>query len=251
MFWSKKKQNQKLFADVASEQQSMMGSNLNFAASEAYKLLRTNLTFSFTDDEEQKIIGITSSVKGEGKSITAINLAYTIAEAGKKVLLMECDMRLPTIAKRLSLKSNKGLSNLLVGMNSANEVIQEGVLSKTMEYTLEYLSEYYDYILLDLPPVTAVADALVASKLVSGMIVVVRQDYVGRAALSETMRQLKYANAKVLGFVFNSVDDSTLPYNKKYYRKGYYKGKYGYNYGYQYGYGHQQVEKAQEKVGQK
>ena len=257
MFWSKKKQNQKLFADVASEQQSMMGSNLNFAASEAYKLLRTNLTFSFTD---------------EGKSITAINLAYTIAEAGKKVLLMECDMRLPTIAKRLSLKSNKGLSNLLVGMNSANEVIQEGVLSKTMdvipagdippnalellasnrmEYTLEYLSEYYDYILLDLPPVTAVADALVASKLVSGMIVVVRQDYVGRAALSETMRQLKYANAKVLGFVFNSVDDSTLPYNKKYYRKGYYKGKYGYNYGYQYGYGHQQVEKAQEKVGQK
>lgn len=67
MFWSKKKQNQKLFADVASEQQSMMGSNLNFAASEAYKLLRTNLTFSFTDDEEQKIIGITSSVKGEGK----------------------------------------------------------------------------------------------------------------------------------------------------------------------------------------
>ena len=102
MFWSKKKQNQKLFADVASEQQSMMGSNLNFAASEAYKLLRTNLTFSFTDDEEQKIIGITSSVKGEGKSITAINLAYTIAEAGKKVLLMECDMRLPTIAKRLS-----------------------------------------------------------------------------------------------------------------------------------------------------
>lgn len=71
------------------------------------------------------------------------------------------------------------------------------------------------------------------------------------AALSETMRQLKYANAKVLGFVFNSVDDSTLPYNKKYYRKGYYKGKYGYNYGYQYGYGHQQVEKAQEKVGQK
>lgn len=268
MFWNRKKQNQKLFADIASEQQSMIGNSLNFAASEAYKLLRTNLTFSFTDDEEQKIIGITSSVKGEGKSITAINLAYTIAEAGKKVLLMECDMRLPTVSKRLNLQSNKGLSNLLVGMNSANEVIQEGVLSKTMdvipagdippnalellasgrmEYTLEYLSEYYDYILLDLPPVTVVADALVASKLVSGMIVVVRQDYVGRAALSETMRQLKYANARVLGFVFNSVDDSILPYNKKYYRKGYYKGKYGY----QYGYGHKQKEDTKEKVGQK
>ena len=133
MFWNRKKQNQKLFADVTSEQQSMIGSNLNFAASEAYKLLRTNLEFSFTDDEEQKIIGITSSLKGEGKSITAINLAYTIAEAGKKVLLMECDMRLPTVSKRLNLKSSKGLSNLLVGMNAADEVVQEGVLSETMD----------------------------------------------------------------------------------------------------------------------
>ncbi|MBS6935607.1 MAG: CpsD/CapB family tyrosine-protein kinase [Clostridium sp.] len=272
MFWNRKKQNQKLFADVTSEQQSMIGSNLNFAASEAYKLLRTNLEFSFTDDEEQKIIGITSSLKGEGKSITAINLAYTIAEAGKKVLLMECDMRLPTVSKRLNLKSSKGLSNLLVGMNAADEVVQEGVLSETMdvipagdippnasellaskrmEYTLEYLSKYYDYILLDLPPVTVVADALVASKLVSGMVVVVRQDYVGRAALSETMRQLKYVNAKVLGFVFNSVDDHTLPYNKRYYRKGYYKGKYGYQYGYQYGYGQKEDQGTKQKAGLK
>lgn len=272
MFWNRKKQNQKLFADVTSEQQSMIGSNLNFAASEAYKLLRTNLEFSFTDDEEQKIIGITSSLKGEGKSITAINLAYTIAEAGKKVLLMECDMRLPTVSKRLNLKSSKGLSNLLVGMNAADEVVQEGVLletmdvipagdippnasellaSKRMEYTLEYLSKYYDYILLDLPPVTVVADALVASKLVSGMVVVVRQDYVGRAALSETMRQLKYVNAKVLGFVFNSVDDHTLPYNKRYYRKGYYKGKYGYQYGYQYGYGQKEDQGTKQKAGLK
>lgn len=272
MFWNRKKQNQKLFADVTSEQQSMIGSNLNFAASEAYKLLRTNLEFSFTDDEEQKIIGITSSLKGEGKSITAINLAYTIAEAGKKVLLMECDMRLPTVSKRLNLKSSKGMSNLLVGMNAADEVVQEGVLSETMdvipagdippnasellaskrmEYTLEYLSKYYDYILLDLPPVTVVADALVASKLVSGMVVVVRQDYVGRAALSETMRQLKYVNAKVLGFVFNSVDDHTLPYNKRYYRKGYYKGKYGYQYGYQYGYGQKEDQGTKQKAGLK
>ena len=272
MFWNRKKQNQKLFADVTSEQQSMIGSNLNFAASEAYKLLRTNLEFSFTDDEEQKIIGITSSLKGEGKSITAINLAYTIAEAGKKVLLMECDMRLPTVSKRLNLKSSKGLSNLLVGMNAADEVVQEGVLSETMdvipagdippnasellaskrmEYTLEYLSKYYDYILLDLPPVTVVADALVASKLVSGMVVVVRQDYVGRAALSETMRQLKYVNAKVLGFVFNSVDDHTLPYNKRSYRKGYYKGKYGYQYGYQYGYGQKEDQGTKQKAGLK
>ena len=141
------------------------------------------------------------------------------------------------------------LTLAMIDVELSTAIARESVLKDVLEKT--QVSDHYDYILLDLPPVTAVADALVASKLVSGMIVVVRQDYVGRAALSETMRQLKYANAKVLGFVFNSVDDSTLPYNKKYYRKGYYKGKYGYNYGYQYGYGHQQVEKAQEKVGQK
>ena len=67
-----------------------------------------------------------------------------------------------------------------------------------MAYTLERLAEYYDYILLDLPPVTVVSDALISSKLTAGMIVVVRQDYAGKAALAETMRQLKYVNAKVL-----------------------------------------------------
>lgn len=254
MFWNKEKKRRKLFPDTLYEQQNMIGSRLSFAAAEAYKLLRTNLMFSFADEESRRIIGITSSLKGEGKSLTAINLAYTIAETGKKVLLMECDLRIPTLAKRLQLNLKSGLSNLLVGLNSASEVVQKGVLLETldvmpagdvppnasellesnrMKYTLDKLSEYYDYILLDLPPVTAVSDALIASKLTSGMVVVVRQDYAGKAALAETMRQLKYVNAKVLGFVFNSVNGEDMPY-QKHYKKSYGYSKYGYN---DYGYG--------------
>ena len=249
MFWNRNQNNRKLFSDTSYEQQHMIGDRLNFASAEAYKLLRTNLMFSFTDEDKCRIVGITSSLKGEGKSLTAINLAYTIAETGKKVLLMECDLRLPNIAKRLELEPTPGLSNLLVGLNTASEVVQKGVLqtdldvivagdlppnaselleSSRMQYALEKLSEYYDYVILDLPPVTAVADALVASRLTSGMVVVVRQDYATRAALAETMRQMQYANARVLGFVLNGVVDSELPYQKRYY-------KYGYEYGYGYG----------------
>lgn len=248
MFWDQKKKRQKLFPSMQNEQKSMIGNKLNFAAAEAYKLLRTNLTFSFADEETNRIIGVTSSLKGEGKSLTSINLAYTIAETGKKVLLMECDLRIPTMAKRLKLKGKAGLSNLLVGMNSAYEVIQKEILQETldimpagdippnasellessrMKYTLEKLSEYYDYIILDLPPVTAVSDALIASKLASGMIVVVRQGYASKGALAATMRQLQYANAKILGFVFNSVNDADTPY-QKHYRKTYGYGKYEY-----------------------
>ena len=112
MFWNQEKKRRKLFPDTLYEQQNMIGSRLSFAAAEAYKLLRTNLMFSFADEESRRIIGITSSLKGEGKSLTAINLAYTIAETGKKVLLMECDLRIPTLAKRLQLNLKSGLSNL-------------------------------------------------------------------------------------------------------------------------------------------
>lgn len=92
---------------------AMLGENLNFAASEAYKLLRTNLDFALSDEQKCRIIGITSSMRGEGKSTTTLNLAYSIAEAGKLVLVIEADMRMPTYTKRLHIQTKKGISNLL------------------------------------------------------------------------------------------------------------------------------------------
>ena len=112
---------------IRTERRFMIGPKLSFAAAESYKLLRTNLMFSFanTDINGGKVIGITSSVPSEGKSITMLNLAYTFAESKKKVILIEGDMRLPTLASRLKLKPTPGLSNLMVESNSVNGAIQK------------------------------------------------------------------------------------------------------------------------------
>ena len=110
---------------MAFERQNMIGPKMSFAAAEAYKLLRTNVMFSFSDANDCHILGVTSSFRGEGKSLTAINLAYTYAETGKAVLLIEGDMRLPTMAGRLAITAKPGLSNLLVGTDSVAAAIQE------------------------------------------------------------------------------------------------------------------------------
>lgn len=105
-----------------------------------------------------------------------------------------------------------------------------------MKVSLDVLRKDFDYILLDLPPVNAVSDPLIASKLTDGMILVVRQNYSNKRSLAEAVRQLRFVDAKILGFVMTS-SDSGAKGNKKYYKK-YYK-----QYGYGYGYG-QQKEKS-------
>lgn len=232
----------------------LIGAGMNFAASEAYKLLRTNLMFSFSDAEQCGIIGMTSGFRGEGKSLTSINLAYTFAEAKKKVLLIEGDMRLPTMAGRLGLKSSPGLSNLVAGMSGFRDVVQtfkseaegkepvsfhvlvsgdippnpsELLGSSRMTVFLNSLRNAYDYVILDLPPVTVVTDAVLASKLVDGMVIVVRSDHAVRGALADTIRQLRLVDAKILGFVFNGATESGGGYyrGKSYYKRDYYYKK--------------------------
>lgn len=237
------------------ERQYMIGKSMSFAAAEAYKLLRTNLMFSLPAESKCRIIGMTSSFRSEGKSLTSINLAYSLAESRKKVLLIEGDMRIPTLAKRLRLSAYPGLSNLMAGLNSVSDTINvyqtevepevfisfdvitsgnvppnpsELLGSERMLTLLGKLRERYDYIILDLPPVTAVTDALVVSKLVDGMVVVVRNNHAIRGALAETIRQLRLVDTRILGFVFNGgVESSSRYYKGKYYKgKYYYKGAY-------------------------
>ena len=87
--------------------------NLEFTATEQYKLIRANLDFTLHEDEKCPVIGITSSMRGEGKSTTAVNLAYVCAEKGSKVLLIDADLRIPSIAKKLDIESTPGLADLL------------------------------------------------------------------------------------------------------------------------------------------
>ena len=236
------------------ETEKMVGPGINFAAAEAYKLLRTNLMFSFSGDERCSVIGVTSSFREEGKSLTSINLAYSLAQTQKKVLLIEGDMRLPTIATRLGLERAPGLSNLLAGMNVVSQAVQsydtetedktvsvdvmvagdnppnpsELLGSERMNQLVSQLKEYYRYIVIDLPPVTAVSDPIVACKLVDGMIIIVRADHSVRDAVRETVRQLKQIDARILGFVFNGANEGGGGYykGKRYYRKHYYKKYY-------------------------
>ena len=180
--------------EAAQTEQPIIGEYLSFAATEAYKLLRTNLMFALPDQGKCRVVGVTSALRNEGKSTLAINLAYTVAQAGYRVLLIDGDMRLPTLAKRLNIPKRPGLSNLLAGLCTVQDAVQTSDLldnlkaiaagdippnpsellsSARMETLLRELGADYDFILLDLPPVTAVTDGLVISKLVDGMIVVV------------------------------------------------------------------------------
>ena len=223
------------------ESRKMICNNLSFAAAEAYKLLRTNVLFSLPGEDGCKVIGVTSALRGEGKSTTSINLAYTTALTGKKVLLLEADMRLPNIARRMDVAPRPGLSNLLVGQSRGGEVIQrsrqldnlwiitagdippnpaELLGSRQMEIALKSLGQSFDVIIVDLPPVTVVSDAVIVSRLVHGMVIVVRQDFCDKVALDETVRQLRFADTKILGFVMSGADYQ----NKGYKRYGYGKG---------------------------
>lgn len=235
---------------VAEEiERKFIGPTLNFAGAEAFKLLRTNISFSMPSDKECHIVGITSSVRGEGKSITSLNLAYMLAEAGHWVLLIEGDMRLPTIKKRLRLKGEEGLSNLLTGASEGFDVVQASGIheqmrvitsgdippnpsellgSNRMKDLLQELGQDFEYIVLDLPPVTAVSDALVVSKLTDGIVMVVSKDYATQRGVAESMRQLTYAEAKVLGFVpTGSEQASKKGKYKKYKKYGYYTSEKG------------------------
>ena len=232
---------------------ALVGDGISFTASEAYKLLRTKLQFSFVDDGCH-IIGISSALTGEGKSLSSVNLSYSISQLGKRVLLIDCDMRRPSLADKLGVRRDPGLSDYLTGQAQSDNLIQmchlsdgtpafhmissgrippnpvELLSSAKMEKMLALLRERYDYIIMDLPPVREVSDALAAAKLTDGMLLVVRSNYCDRGALSAAVRQFEFVNSKILGVLFNCTSEKTEKYGKYYrrYGKKYYKYQSGY-----------------------
>lgn len=110
-----KKHRHKHFVSGNNENKKTLHKNLEFTATEQYKLIRANLDFTLPEDEKCPVIGVTSSMRGEGKSTTAINLSYVFAEKGSKVLLIDADLRIPSIAKKLGIDSSPGLADLLRG----------------------------------------------------------------------------------------------------------------------------------------
>ena len=218
-------------------QKTMFGPNMSFAVTEAYKLLRTNLMFSLSDEGRGHVIGITSAVQSEGKSSSACNIAYALSEAGKKVLLLEGDLRRPSVSSKLGIARSPGLTNLLVSRWEYREVIQhcaaapkldiiiagdippnpsELLASNRMEQLMQELALDYDYVVVDLPPVTVVTDAMAISKILDGIVIVVRGGVSDRRMLDEAMRLLKLVNVRVLGFVYRDSAANAGNYKKKY-----------------------------------
>lgn len=245
---------------VDAKNTSMVGNKISFAASEAYKLLRTKVQFSFADENDCHVIGVSSSMAGEGKSTSASNLAYTLAQLDNRVMLLECDLRRPSISTKLPVAKMPGLTNFLTRQAPIEDVIQicqldgspafhvissgrvppnpiELLSSDRMQKLMNVLRKNYDYIILDLPPVGEVSDALVAAKLVDGMLLVVRQNYCNRLILEDTVRQFEFVGARILGLVVSHASEGGNgygyrsyygAYGKRYYRRYYsrYEGAY-------------------------
>ena len=225
-----------------NENAKTLHKNLEFTATEQYKLLRANLDFTLAEGEKCPVIGVTSSIRGEGKSTTAVNLSYVLAEKGSKVLLIDGDLRIPSVAKKMDIKNTHGLTDFLMNKSVGIEKFKTNILdnwyivpsgdippnpsellgSKRMEAVLNEFKKIFDYIVVDLPPVNIVSDALSISSLISGILVVIREDYTEKKELERCMRQLKLSNVKVLGCVMNEAKAGGGSYGK--YRKyKYYK----------------------------
>ena len=155
-------------------------------------------------------------------------------------------MRLPTLAKRLRVQAKPGLSNLLVGQCSGNDILQKSGLlpnlwvatagdippnpaellgSGNMAEAMKAMAKVFDVIILDLPPVTEVSDVLAVANKLDGVLLVVRHNMCNRTVLNSTVRQLAFVNAKVLGVVYNGVNEEVDGYFKKYYKR-YYQRNY-------------------------
>jgi capsular exopolysaccharide synthesis family protein len=249
-------------AKIKHDRKHILSKKSSFYLQEAYRALRTNVNFALADKEGSKVVMVTSSLQSEGKGLTALNLAIALGQMDQKVLLVDCDMRRPKLARLLNLNAPVGLSNLLVDLSMLEVAIvnstEHGIdlllagdippnpaelLSSTrMQRLLELMRERYDYVLLDLPPVDLVVDAVALSSKCDGVLFVVRTDQTERGAVIHGIDQLRYAGANILGFVFNGVTSQTATGYGKYRFQKYARtnGKYGYSnrYGYGYGYGY-------------
>lgn len=223
-----------------------------FAVVEAYKTIRTNLTFLLSSTDS-KVFGITSSEAGEGKSTTSINMAIAFSQLGDKVLLIDADMRRSSVHKKLKIENNAGLSNILAGFSTYEQVVNhisdtfdvitagqvppnpsELLGSARFKELVEATGKEYSYVIIDTPPVDVVTDALVIAPQTAGLVLVVKDGVTQTDSLHRVIESAKFADINILGAVMNAtISKHRGGYNKRYRKYGY--RRYGYGYGYGYG----------------
>ncbi len=235
--------------DIGLLQQNLISEDTASQVLEAYKTIRTNLQYAL-HPINGKVMLFSSAMPGEGKSTTASNLAVTFAQ-NSKVLLIDADMRKPVMHKIFQVDNTHGLSQFLGGFEPLSkalrrdvrpglDLITAGVLppnpsellgSKNMTLFLNKVQEYYDYIIIDTPPVNVVTDAVVLSKKVNGVVLVSRQNITTSKALRQTVDTMKNVRARILGVVLTGVKEKYKMFSRySDSQRGSYSKKYSYRY---------------------
>ncbi|TDM03843.1 CpsD/CapB family tyrosine-protein kinase [Macrococcus carouselicus] len=201
--------------------------------SEQYRTIRTNIIYSAIDHPVQKVI-FTSAAPGAGKSTTAANVALAFAQTGKRTILIDADLRRPTIHYSFETTNNTGLSTLIVSDLSLNEIVKktsdenldlimagpippnpaELLQSKKMQNLLILLAEHYDHIIIDTPPVLSVTDTSILSRFVDGVVLVTNVQANNRDELKKAKESLTNSKANIIGIVLNNKKINT---NESYY----------------------------------
>lgn len=251
----------------------IVSASSSFGYIEAYKALRTNLSYVMeAGGQHSKIVMVTSSVPVEGKSNVSINLAVTLAEEHKRVILLDCDLRKGTLHRYLRIPRHvSGITELLGDEIELDDAIQhfndlgidvmtsgmvppnpsELLGSEKMGKMLSCLSLRYDYVICDTPPVNAVTDTTVLSRYADGAVLVVSHNKVTRENVLAAKEQLEKNNTQIFGVILNMYDaKKTGTDNTKYYSYYNYNYQYG-NYNYGAGTGRSQHKDADTKVTRK
>ena len=231
--------------DLQDGQSPMVSETVPQNFAEAFREIRTSVMFSSADVGSRSVL-ITSTQPSEGKSVVAANLAVSLAHAGQRVLLVDADMRKPRLHELMKVEQDPGLSSLLVGRAKVNEVVQktstsnlwvmpagpnppnpaELLGSTRLVELLRALSEHFDWIVLDSPPVMAVTDASVIAHRTTGIIFVVGSEQVNRHKALTAVQKLQGSKAKILGVVLNRANVQRNPYYYSHYYTHEYAGYY-------------------------
>lgn len=213
----------KLFSKTreASVRDANYNRQVPFAVVEAYKTIRTNLVYAMSQSDKHSFV-VSSSNQGEGKSTTSVNIAIAFSQLGSRVLLIDADLRMPTIYKKMKLSNSEGLTTILAGLgtfeeavhkiNSNLDVLTSGPIppnpsellsSQNMDHFLEKVNGIYDYIIIDTPPVNIVSDAVVLAPKTAGAVIVVHGKTTTHEQLDRAVGALKFAESRLLGVVIN------------------------------------------------
>ncbi len=240
--------------------QLLVDKNPKSIIAEAFRSIRTNLQF-ISNEPGPKVMAITSTVSGEGKTFVAINLAGIIAYAGKKVIILDLDMRKPKIHLGFGVDNHNGMSTILIGRDQPGDCIRESVqenlhfitagpippnpseliISKRMNEIVEYLKTLYDIIVIDNPPVGLVTDGVQMLHQADYPIYIFRADYSRRNFIQNVDRLFNENGIKRLSVILNGVDIQRKSYGYNY--------GYGYGYGYGNGYGYYDDQKEKKEKG--